>query len=101
MLGHYSSGFTLDTYTHITDKMQQEAAEKVGSFMETALTAPEPSVLSEPVRPVMGQKMGHLMGQNFQASEKVRKTRQNHVVLAGFWCRRRDSNPHAIAGNGF
>lgn len=34
MLGHYSSGFTLDTYTHITDKMQQEAAEKVGSFME-------------------------------------------------------------------
>jgi len=37
MLGHYSSGFTLDTYTHITDKMQQEAAEKVGSFMEMAL----------------------------------------------------------------
>ena len=34
MLGHYSSGFTLDTYTHITDRMQQEAAEKVGSFME-------------------------------------------------------------------
>ena len=34
MLGHYSSGFTLDTYTHITNKMQQEAAEKVGSFME-------------------------------------------------------------------
>lgn len=37
MLGHYSSGFTLDTYTHITDRMQQEAAEKVGSFMEMAL----------------------------------------------------------------
>ncbi len=37
MLGHYSSGFTLDTYTHVTDKMQQEAAEKVGSFMEMAL----------------------------------------------------------------
>lgn len=34
MLGHYSSGFTLDTYTHVTDKMQQEAAEKMGSFME-------------------------------------------------------------------
>lgn len=28
MLGHYSAGFTLDTYTHVTDKMQQEAAEK-------------------------------------------------------------------------
>lgn len=37
ILGHYSSGFTLDTYTHITDKMQQEAAEKVGSFMEMTL----------------------------------------------------------------
>ncbi|MDE6996970.1 MAG: site-specific integrase, partial [Oscillospiraceae bacterium] len=37
MLGHYSSGFTLDTYTHVTDKMQQEAAEKVGNFMEMAL----------------------------------------------------------------
>lgn len=37
MLGHYSSGFTLDTYTHIADKMQQEAAEKVGSFMEMVL----------------------------------------------------------------
>ncbi len=37
MLGHYSSGFTLDTYTHITDKMQQEAAKKVGSFMEMTI----------------------------------------------------------------
>lgn len=37
MLGHYSFGFTLDTYTHVTDKMQQEAAEKVGNFMEMAL----------------------------------------------------------------
>ena len=37
MLGHYSSGFTLDTYTHVTAKMQQEAAEKMGSFMKMAL----------------------------------------------------------------
>ena len=36
MLGHYSSGFTLDTYTHVTDKMQREAAKKMGNFMETA-----------------------------------------------------------------
>ena len=34
MLGHYSSGFTLDTYTHVTDKMQWEAAKKMGSFMD-------------------------------------------------------------------
>lgn len=36
MLGHYSAGFTLDTYTHLTDKMQQEAAEKMGNFMAQA-----------------------------------------------------------------
>ena len=37
MLGHYSSGFTLDTYTHVTRKMQDEAAEKMGQFMEMKL----------------------------------------------------------------
>lgn len=37
MLGHYSSGFTLDTYTHVTQKMQEEAAEKMGQFMEMKL----------------------------------------------------------------
>lgn len=36
-LGHYSSGFTLDTYTHVTTKMQEEAAEKMGHFMEMTL----------------------------------------------------------------
>ena len=37
MLGHFSSGFTLDTYTHVTAKMQQEAAEKMGNFMKMTL----------------------------------------------------------------
>lgn len=37
MLGHYSSGFTLDIYTHVTRKMQEEAAEKMGQFMEMKL----------------------------------------------------------------
>lgn len=37
MLGHFSSGFTLDTYTHVTDRMQEQAAEKIGSFMEMAM----------------------------------------------------------------
>ena len=36
MLGHYSAGFTLDTYTHITHQMQQGAAEKIGGFMPGA-----------------------------------------------------------------
>ena len=36
MLGHYSAGFTLDTYTHITPEMQPGAAEKIGGFMTGA-----------------------------------------------------------------
>ena len=33
MLGHYDAGFTLRTYTHATRQAQDEAAEKMGSFM--------------------------------------------------------------------
>ena len=35
-LGHYSAGFTLDTYTHVTTQMQADAAEKIGGFMAGA-----------------------------------------------------------------
>jgi len=35
-LGHYSAGFTLDTYTHVTTQMQANAAEKIGEFMSQA-----------------------------------------------------------------
>ena len=34
MLGHYSAGFTLDTYTHVTSDMQKQACGIVGGFME-------------------------------------------------------------------
>ena len=37
LLGHYSAGFTLDTYGHITPAMKQDAADKVGSFLSSAL----------------------------------------------------------------
>ncbi len=33
ILGHYSAGFTLDTYTHVTGEMQKEAAERMGGFI--------------------------------------------------------------------
>ena len=36
-VGHYSAGFTLDTYTHVTGKMQLGAADKIGGFMDTAM----------------------------------------------------------------
>ncbi|MBR2894699.1 MAG: site-specific integrase, partial [Oscillospiraceae bacterium] len=33
MLGHYDAGFTLSTYVHATNRMQEEAAERMGNFM--------------------------------------------------------------------
>ena len=33
MLGHYSAGFTLDTYAHVTTSMQTKAANTVSSFL--------------------------------------------------------------------
>ena len=43
MLGHFSAGFTLDTYTHITNDMQRGAAEKIGGFMESVTATPTPT----------------------------------------------------------
>lgn len=33
MLGHFSAGFTLDTYAHVTTAAQREAAEAIGSIL--------------------------------------------------------------------
>ena len=32
-LGHYSAGFTLNTYTHATAQMKQDAADTIGGFI--------------------------------------------------------------------
>ena len=37
MLGHYSAGFTLDTYAHATISMQKQTANAVGSFLSGVL----------------------------------------------------------------
>ncbi len=37
ILGHYSAGFTLDTYTHVTNEMQKEAAQRMGAFIAQAV----------------------------------------------------------------
>ena len=37
MLGHYSAGFTLDTYAHVTSAMQTKAANTVSSFLSGAI----------------------------------------------------------------
>ena len=33
MLGHYSAGFTLDIYAHVTTAAQKEAANTMGSIL--------------------------------------------------------------------
>ena len=37
MLGHYSAGFTLDTYAHVTAQMQEDAANKMGDFLQQVI----------------------------------------------------------------
>ena len=37
MLGHSSAGFTLATYTHATNKVQEQAAAKMGNLLKRAL----------------------------------------------------------------
>ena len=34
MLGHYSAGFTLDTYAHVTTAAQKEAAQTMGNVLQ-------------------------------------------------------------------
>ncbi len=33
MLGHFSAGFTLDTYAHVTTSAQKEAARTMGNVL--------------------------------------------------------------------
>ena len=37
MLGHFSAGFTLDTYAHVTTAAQKEAAKAMGKVLANAL----------------------------------------------------------------
>lgn len=37
MLGHYSAGFTLDTYAHVTTQAQREAAQTMSNILSVGL----------------------------------------------------------------
>ena len=37
MLGHYSAGFTLDTYAHVTTASQRQAAKTMGGILSASL----------------------------------------------------------------
>ena len=34
MLGHTDAGFTMNTYMHVTNDMQQQAADTIGGLLE-------------------------------------------------------------------
>ena len=36
-LGHHDAGFTMSVYTHVTDKMKQEATDKIGNLLTSCL----------------------------------------------------------------
>ena len=38
MLGHFSAGFTLETYAHVTTSAQKEAAQTIGNIVHIGLT---------------------------------------------------------------
>ena len=37
MLGHYSAGFTLDTYAHVTTDAQVKVAQTMGNILSRAV----------------------------------------------------------------
>ena len=37
MMGHYSAGFTLDTYAHVTTDAQLKAAQTMGNILSCAV----------------------------------------------------------------
>ena len=37
MLGHFSAGFTLDTYAHVTTSAKREAAKTMGNILSGAV----------------------------------------------------------------
>lgn len=55
MLGHYSAGFTLDTYAHVTTSAQRQAAEAMEHVLSNSL---QPSPVRKNSR--MGQDLGQI-----------------------------------------
>ena len=39
MLGHTDAGFTMNTYMHVTDNMQQSVADTMGTLLDSSVKA--------------------------------------------------------------
>lgn len=48
ILGRYSAGFTLDTYTYVTGEIQKEAADRMGGSIAQAALRTEAAVPAGP-----------------------------------------------------
>ena len=59
MLGHYSAGFTLDTYAHVTTAAQKEAARAMGKVLANALWK-YPKTKRGPGAVICTQNSGHI-----------------------------------------
>ena len=87
ILGHYSAGFTLDTYTHVTGEMQKDAAQRIGSFIAQAVQKPEKECGSAEPRGRYSRKnfwYGSCLGQNKNTQnpgKQIRiKSKQNLLI---------------------
>ena len=81
MLGHYSAGFTLDTYAYVTTSMQKQAANTVGNFLS---------------RFPYGSRLGSTVHRKIQPPEKVQRSKEKprkFNEFPWFWYALRDSNP--------
>ena len=86
MLGHYSAGFTLDTYAHVTTDAQLKAAQTMGNILSRAVRRfplPAPVGVSVWVRKKQYQKNG--------TYEKQKSSKSDD--FEDFWYAVRDSNP--------
>ena len=86
MLGHYSAGFTLDTYAHVTTDAQLKAAQTMGNILSRAVYTfplPAPVGVSVWVRKKQHPKNG--------TYEKQKSSKSDD--FEDFWHAVRDSNP--------
>ena len=68
MLGHYSAGFTLDTYAHVTTQAQRQAANTMANILSIASTCSFP---------ILGLKMGRLKMKRYAESLPTKEYPQN------------------------
>ena len=88
MLGHYDAGFTLRTYTHATRQKQEQAAEKMGNFMDKVMwkQVSKPKTAGTSYREVSSRfrlfpRVGHGVGQDKKLTEPNQTTEKSNLKL--------------------